>query len=82
MPRHATGKPRGRPVGSSKLGKGKRVTVLLPEALYMRLDAYAEGRSIARGGASQLSTCVRDAIEHYLSCPQKRQIQLQAVTDT
>jgi hypothetical protein len=82
MSRHATGKPRGRPVGSSKLGKGKRVTVLLPEALYVRLAAYAEGRSSARGDVPQLPACVREALEHYLVCPQKRQTQPPAVTDT
>ena len=82
MPRHATGKPRGRPVGSSKLGKVKRVTILLPEALYVRLEAYADGRSVVRGGSPQLPACVREAIDHYLACPQKRQTQPQTVTDT
>ena len=82
MSRHATGRPPGRPPGSGRLGKVKRVTVQLPEALYVRLDAYAEGRSVARGGSPQLPACVREAIEHYLSCPQKRQPQPQAVTAT
>lgn len=51
---------------------------------YSRLEAYAEGRSFARGGSPQLATCVREAIDHYLICPQKRQTQPQAeaVTET
>jgi hypothetical protein len=77
MPRHPTGRPVGRPRGTSKLGTVKRVTVHLPDALYARLEAYAEGRRFARGGSPQLPTCVREAIEHYLICPQKRQTQPQ-----
>ena len=46
MSRHATGRPPGRPPGSGHLGKVKRVTVHLPESLYVRLAAY--------GGRSQL----------------------------
>lgn len=82
MSKHATGRPPGRPPGSGRLGKVKRLTVHLPEALYARLAAYAEGRSSARGDAPQLPACVREALEHYLVCPQKRQTQPQAVTDT
>ena len=82
MARHATGRPPGRPPGSGRLGKVKRVTVTLPEALYVRLEAYADGRSVARGGSPQLPACVREAVEHYLTCPQKRQTPPQAVTDT
>ena len=41
MSRHATGRPPGRPPGSGRLGKVKRVTVQLPEALYVRLEATA-----------------------------------------
>ena len=82
MSRHATGRPPGRPPGSGRLGKVKRVTVQLPEALYVRLEAYADGRSVARGGSPQLPACVREAIEHYLACSQKRQTRPQAVTDT
>jgi hypothetical protein len=80
MSRHATGRPPGRPPGSGRLGKVKRVTVQLPEALYVRLDAYAEGRSSARGDVPQLPACIREALEHYLVCPQKRQTPPRAVT--
>ena len=82
MSRHATGRPPGRPPGSGHLGKVKRVTVHLPESLYVRLAAYAEGRSVARDGSPQLPACVREALEHYLVCPQKRQTQPGSVTDT
>lgn len=72
MPRHATGRPRGRPVGSGSLGEQARLTVRIPVDLFNRLKAYAEGRAYTRG-APQLARCVREAIEHYLACPHKRQ---------
>lgn len=78
MPRQPTGRPRGRPVGTGTLGEQTRVTVRIPTALYARLEAYAEGRSFARGGTPQFAACVREALEHYLACPQKRQIRPQA----
>ena len=84
MPRQPTGRPVGRPKGTTKLGTYTRITVRVPTALYDRLDAYAEGRSFARGGSPQFAACVREAIEHYLACPQKHQTQPQdeAVTET
>lgn len=50
----------------------------LPGETYDKLEIYAEGRSFARGGSPQLAACVREAIDHYLICPQKRQTQRQA----
>ena len=82
MPRQPTGRPVGRPKGSTKLGEHTRLTVRIPTALYDRLEAYADGRSFARGGSPQLPACVREALEHYLACPQKRQTQARAVPDT
>lgn len=72
MPRTPTGNPRGRPVGSGTLGPQTRLTVRIPTDLFDRLEAYAEGRAYTRG-APQLAKCVREAIEHYLVCPDKRQ---------
>ena len=77
MPRQPTGRPVGRPKGSTKLGEHTRLTVRIPTELYARLEAYADGRSFARGGSPQLPVCVREALEHYLTCPQKRQTQPQ-----
>jgi hypothetical protein len=75
MPRQPTGRPVGRPKGTTKLDNPIRVTVHIPTALYDRLEAYADGRSFARGGSPQFAACVREAIEHYLACPQKRLTQ-------
>lgn len=73
MPRKPTGRPRGRPVGTGKLGEEiVRLTVRLPADLYARLDAFAAGRAYRRGEA-HLSDCARDALEHFLVCPHKRQ---------
>lgn len=72
MPRRPTGNPRGRPRGSGVLGEQTRLTVRIPSELYDRLEAFAEGRSFSRG-TPQLAGCVRDALEHYLACPYKRQ---------
>jgi hypothetical protein len=72
MPRQPTGNPRGRPVGSGTLGPQTRFTVRIPTSLFDRLEAYAEGRSYTRG-TPQLARCVREAIEHYLVCLNKRQ---------
>jgi len=82
MPRQPTGRPRGRPVGTGTLGEQIRVTIRIPTALYARLEAYAEGRSFARGGTPQFAACVREALEHYLICPQKRQTQPQPEPET
>jgi hypothetical protein len=41
--------------------------------LYARLETYADGHSFARGGKPKCAACVREALEHYLVCPQKRQ---------
>jgi hypothetical protein len=54
------------------LGPQTRLTVRIPTDLFDRLEAYAEGRAYTRG-APQLARCVREAIEHYLVCPDKRQ---------
>jgi hypothetical protein len=54
------------------------VTIRIPTALYERLEAYAEGRTFVRGGTPMFAACVREAIEHYLACPQKRQTRPQA----
>lgn len=79
MPRKPTGRPTGRPVGSGRLGLGTqdehtRLTVRIPNTLYTRLEAFAEGRSYSRG-TPQLAGCVRALLEHALACPYKRQTQ-------
>jgi hypothetical protein len=78
MPRKPTGNPRGRPIGSGTLGQQTRLTVRVPTDLYDRLEAYAEGRSYVRG-TPQLARCVREALEHYLICPNKRQTRITPV---
>src|SRR5712691_2040600 len=75
MPRTPTGRPRGRPTGTGKLGEHVRFTVRIPRALYDRLEAFAEGRRSPRG-TPQLSWCVRDALAHYLVCPQRQKIYI------
>src|SRR5262245_21537930 len=82
MPRKPTGRPRGRPVGTGFLGEQTRVTIRMPTALSARLEAYTDGRGVARGGSPQLAACVREALEYDLVCPQKRQTRPQAATAT
>lgn len=77
MPRKPTGRPRGRQPGSGELGLGTqddhmRLTLRMPHDLYARLEAFAAGRHFHRGSV-HLAACVRDAIDHYLRCPTKRQ---------
>src|SRR6266849_8466340 len=72
MPRTPTGNPRGRPTGTGRLGEQTRFTVKIPRELYQRLEAFAEGRRSTHG-TPQLAGCVRDALAHYLVCPQRRQ---------
>jgi predicted DNA-binding protein len=74
MPRTPTGNPRGRPKGTGRLGEQTRLTVRIPQDLYTRLEAFAEGRSYTRS-APRLAVCVREAIEQYLARPDKRQTQ-------
>jgi hypothetical protein len=42
--------------------------------MVVRLDAYRQGRKLA--------ACVRELLEHALTCSQKRQTQARAVTAT
>lgn len=72
MPRRPTGNPRGRPKGTGRLGEQTRLTVRIPTEISARLALFAEGRSFTRG-TPQLAGCVREALEHYLACPHKRQ---------
>ena len=72
MPRKPTGRPRGRPVGTGKLGEQTRLTVRIPLELYTRLEAFAETRRYTRG-TPQLAECVREALEQYLAQPHNRQ---------
>jgi hypothetical protein len=81
MPRKPTGRPRGRPPGSGQLDHPKRLNVWLGGETYARLEAYADGRSFARGTPA-VAVCARQAIEHFLACPQKHQPQPRSVTDT
>jgi hypothetical protein len=81
MPRTPTGRPRGRPAGTGQLEAPKRLTVWLNGETYAKLEAYAAGRSYTRGTPA-LAVCARQAIEHFLACPQKHQPQPQAATDT
>ena len=73
MPRKATGRPAGRPTGTGHLDNPERITVALPGAMVTRLEACRHGR--------KLSACVRELLEHALTCP-KRQTQPRAVTAT
>ena len=70
----ATGTPRGRPTGTGRLGTDQvRVTVRLPRTLYARLEAFAAGRSSLRwSDDTRVADVVRDALDHYLACPQRR----------
>ena len=70
MPRKPTGRPPGRPVGSGAVLERDqvRLTVRIPQTLFDRLEAYAEGRHFTRG-TPQLAGAVRDALEHFLTCP-------------
>ena len=79
MPSTPTGRPRGRPRGTGQLDNPRRLTVWLSGETYAKLEAYADGRSYTRG-TPELAVCARQAIEHFLSCPQKHQPQ--PVTDT
>lgn len=76
MPRQPTGRPPGRPVGSGAVLEREqtRLTVRIPATLYDRLEAFAEGLHFTRG-TPQLSGCVREALEHFLVCPQMWQTQ-------
>jgi hypothetical protein len=78
MPRTPTGRPVGRPKGSGRLGEEgqghKRLTVRLPSALYDALEAVAEREHDTRE-APELARTVRNALEHYLACPQRRQTE-------
>jgi DNA-binding transcriptional ArsR family regulator len=72
MGRIPTGRPKGRPKGTGRLGETvTRLTVRIPDVLYHQVVAFASGRSFHRGDP-QLSDCVRDALAHYLACPHKR----------
>lgn len=73
MGRIPTGKPKGRPKGTGRLGEHvTRLTVRIPDDLYQRFAAFADGRTFHRGD-TQLADSVRDALAHYLACPHKRQ---------
>src|SRR5258708_27898 len=76
MPRQPTGQPRGRPTGSGHLGQEgtghTRLTVRLPTALYDALEDIAAHEHYTRE-APELARTVRTALEHYLTCPHRRQ---------
>ena len=55
MPRQPTGRPVGRPKGTTKLGAYTRITIKVPLALYDRLEAYADNLTSVRGGSPQLA---------------------------
>jgi hypothetical protein len=58
---------RGRPPGTGQLGADQvRVTVRIPQALYLRLALRAYHRDSA---APEVAACVREAIEAYLTQP-------------
>jgi hypothetical protein len=76
MPRKPTGRPPGRPPGSGLFTTPKRVTVWMDGSLYAQLEAYAAGRHFHQGDP-QLSSCVRELLEHALACPQKHQTRRQ-----
>jgi hypothetical protein len=72
MPRQPTGRPRGRPSGSGQLGEEGighiRLTTRIPKELYDALQAISYTRE-----APDLAQTIRLALEHYLTCPQRRQ---------
>ena len=78
MPRQPTGRPRGRPPGSGQLGEEGvghiRLTVRIPKELYDALEAVAEREHYTKE-APELARTVRNALEHYLACPQRRQTE-------
>ena len=74
MPRKPTGRPAGRPPGTGHLDNPERITVALPGAMVARLEAYRHGRKLA--------ACVRELLEHALTCPYERQPQPRPVTVT
>ena len=74
MPRKPTGRPRGRPAGTGHLDNPERITVALSGEMHARLEAYRHGRKLA--------ACVRELLEHALTCPQKRQTRPQAEAET
>ena len=74
MPRKPTGRPAGRPTGTGHLDNPERITVALPGDMFVRLEAYSQGRKLA--------ACVRELLDHALTCPYKRQTRPQAVTAT
>jgi hypothetical protein len=67
-----TGRPRGCPRGSGQLGEEgqghKRLTVRLPAELYDALGTMSYTRE-----NPDLAQTVRAALEHYLTCPHRRQ---------
>ena len=76
MPRKPTGRGRGRPLGSGQLGiegiDQKRLTIRLPMSLYEALEALAGQEHYTRE-EPDMARCVREALEHYLACPHRRQ---------
>jgi hypothetical protein len=72
MPRKPTGRPVGRPPGTGHLDNPERITVALPGAMVARLEAYSHGRKLA--------ACVRELLEHALTCPYERQTRPEAST--
>lgn len=75
MPRKPSGRPRGRPVGTGMLGEHtRRLTFRIPMPLYDQLLAFAEGVRYTRGDP-ELARTLRDALEHFLTCPYKRQTE-------
>lgn len=70
-------RPRGRPPksGTNYLGEQTRFSVRIPTTLFDRFVAYAEGSGYIRGEV-QLAKHVREALEHFLACPHKRQTQI------
>jgi hypothetical protein len=73
MARKPTGRPKGRPKGTTKLGaQATKFSLWMPEELFNNLELFAE-RQHYTSSQPKLAQVVRQALEHFLACPNKLQ---------